>query len=86
MFNFSHSFYTYLSYSFRFILFHANQSFIYCNGLTKIEIPSSIKEISTACFNDSVNLKEIRIHKKRGEVEGDPWGCIYGDKAIIWDE
>ena len=35
---------------------------------------------------DANNLKEIRIHKKRGEVTGDPWGCIYGDKAIIWDE
>ena len=63
-----------------------NLSFNYCNGLTKIEIPSSIKEISSSCFNDANNLKEIRIHKKRGEVTGDPWGCIYGDKAIIWDE
>ena len=61
-------------------------AFRICNGLTKIEIPSSIKEISSSCFNDANNLKEIRIHKKRGEVEGSPWGCIYGDKAIIWDE
>ena len=61
-------------------------SFNFCNSLTKIEIPISIKEINSNCFNDSVNLKEIRIHKKRGEVTGDPWGCIYGDKAIIWDE
>ena len=61
-------------------------SFNYCNSLTKIEIPSSIKEIHTACFDNANNLKEIRIHKKRGEVDGSPWGCIYGDKAIIWDE
>ena len=63
-----------------------NGAFGFCNGLTKIEIPSSIKEISINCFDTANNLKEIRIHKKRGEVEGDPWGCIYGDKAIIWDE
>ena len=61
-------------------------SFYYCNGLTKIEIPNSIKEIGTSCFSNCPNLREIRIHKKRGEVVGDPWGCIYGDKAIIWDE
>ena len=61
-------------------------SFNYCNGLTKIEIPNSIKEIGTDCFSNCPNLREIRIHKKRGEVTGDPWGCMYGDKAIIWDE
>ncbi len=63
-----------------------NGAFAFCDGLTKIEIPSSIKEISINCFSNANNLKEIRIHKKRGEVEGSPWGCIYGDKAIIWDE
>ena len=62
------------------------RSFNSCNSLTKIEIPNSIKEINNACFEGANNLKEIRIHKKRGEVTGDPWGCIYGDKAIIWDE
>ena len=62
------------------------RSFNFCNSLTKIEIPSSIKEINSDCFNAANNLKEIRIHKKRGEVAGSPWGCISGDKAIIWDE
>ena len=62
------------------------RAFNLCSGLTKIEIPNSIKEINNACFEGANNLKEIRIHKKRGEVTGDPWGCIYGDKAIIWDE
>ena len=61
-------------------------AFNYCNGLTKIEIPNSIKEIGTGCFSNCPNLIKIRVHKKRGEVAGDPWGCIYGDKAIIWDE
>ena len=62
------------------------RAFNFCAGLTKIEIPSSIEEINTLCFDSANNLKEIRIHKKRGEVAGSPWGCIYGDKAIIWDE
>ena len=38
VFNFSHSFYTYLSYSFPFILFHANQSFIYSNHSASIRL------------------------------------------------
>ena len=63
-----------------------NLSFNYCKGLTKIEIPSSIKEINSGCFDNANNLKEIRIHKKREEITGAPWGCIYGDRAIIWDE
>ena len=61
-------------------------SFNYCDGLTKIEIPNTIEKINTACFNNSVNLKEIRIHKKKDEISGSPWGCIYSDRAIIWDE
>ena len=61
-------------------------SFNVCSSLTSIEIPNSIKEINTSCFNNSPNLKEIRIHKKKDEIKGSPWGCIYGDKAIIWDE
>ena len=63
------------------------QSFNYCSSLTSIEIPSSVTSISTSCFNAATNLKEIRIHKKNdGTLTGSPWGCIYGDKAIIWDE
>ena len=62
-------------------------SFNLCTALTSIEIPSSVKEINTSCFANSTNLKEIRIHKKNdGTLTGSPWGCIYGDKAIIWDE
>ena len=47
-------------------------SFNACRSLEKIEIPSSVKE--------------IRVHAKKGSITGSPWGCIYGDKAIIWDE
>ena len=62
-------------------------SFNFCSSLTSIEIPSSIKEINTSCFDNATNLREIRIHKKNdGTLTGSPWGCIYGDRAIIWDE
>ena len=63
-----------------------NISFNYCDGLNNIEIPSSIEYIDTSCFNNSINLREIKIHTKKDEVKGAPWSCIYGDKAIIWDE
>lgn len=62
-------------------------SFGYCTSLTSIDIPSSVISIETSCFANASNLKEIRIHKKNdGKLTGSPWGCIYGDKAIIWDE
>ena len=61
-------------------------SFNYCHSLQTIEIPSSIKEINTGCFNNATNLREVIIHKQRDDISGSPWGCIYGDKAIIWDE
>ena len=67
-------------------LIEIGSSFNYCNGLEKIEIPSSVTSINTYCFSNSSNLKEIRVHKKKGSIAGPPWGCIYGDKAIIWDE
>ena len=63
-----------------------NSSFNYCDGLNNIEIPSSIEYINESCFANSINLREIKIHKKRDELKGAPWSCIYGDKAIIWDE
>ena len=67
-------------------LIEIGRSFNFCNGLEKIEIPSSVTSIHTNCFSNSSNLKEIRVHKKKGSIIGSPWGCIYGDKAIIWDE
>ena len=63
------------------------QSFNYCTSLQSIEIPSSVKEINTSCFSNSINLREVIIHKKNdGTLTGSPWGCMYGDRAIIWDE
>ena len=67
-------------------LIEIGNSFNYCNGLEKIEIPSSVTSINTSCFLNSPNLKEIRVHKKKGSIIGSPWRCIYGDKAVIWDE
>lgn len=61
-------------------------SFANCNKLTKIEIPSSVTEIGTGCFGNCTNLTEIIVHKKKGEISGSPWGCIYGERAIKWDE
>lgn len=62
------------------------KSFQYCRKLAKIEIPSSVTEIDTACFSECTNLTEIIVHKKKGEISGSPWGCIYGERAIKWDE
>lgn len=57
-------------------------SFNYCNNLISIEIPSSVTSISSTCFSSSPNLKEIIVHNK--DLKGSPWGCVIGDKAVIW--
>ena len=57
-------------------------SFNYCNNLISIEIPSSVTNISSTCFSNSPNLKEIIVHNK--DLKGSPWGCVIGDKAVIW--
>ena len=52
----------------------------------KLIIQSKISEISTGAFAMANNLSEVVIHKKNdGTLTGSPWGCVYGDKAIIWD-
>ena len=57
------------------------------SSVKKIEIQSKIETISSLAFSGLNNLKEVIIHKKNdGTLTGSPWGCIYGDKAIIWDE
>ena len=60
------------------------QSIRGCTSLTSIEIPSSVTEISTYCFRDTTNLTQIIIHNTEGSIQGQPWGCIYGDRAIYW--
>ena len=63
-----------------------SNSFNYCRQLTKIEIPSSVEKIERGAFSNSPQLKEIIIHKKNESIEGSPWGCDAGLKAIKWQE
>ena len=42
--------------------------------------------MSSATFKSANNLTEIIIHKKRGEVAGEPWGAVYGTRVITYDE
>ena len=55
-----------------------------CSKITKLEIPSSIKEISSAAFNETAHLDEVIIHTKDGSVTGSPWGVAKGERAIKW--
>ena len=61
-------------------------SFNYCTELTEIQIPASVKTIRNNCFDNSYNIRKINIDKPYQTIEGSPWGCIYGDKAIEWKE
>ena len=59
--------------------------FYSCNNLEKVEIPSSIISIESGAFYTANNLTEIIIHKKRGEISGEPWGAVYGTRVIQYD-
>ena len=59
-------------------------SFKFCSLLEKIEIPSSVTTIHNECFRSATNLKEIIIHNTEGAIADQPWGCIYGDRAVHW--
>ena len=56
------------------------------SSVRKIEIPSSIQEISIIAFSEANDLAEVVIHKKKDTIAGSPWGNLYGDRAIIWDD
>ena len=60
-------------------------AFSNCGKLKKVEIPNTIEKIE-GCFSESNNLTEIIIHKKRGEISGEPWGAVYGARVIKYDE
>ena len=62
------------------------RAFDSCSSLKKIEIANTIQEIGTNAFGRSNNLTEIIIHKKRGEISGEPWGSVYGTRVITYDE
>ena len=57
-----------------------------CSSLTSIEIPNTIESIASNAFANWPQAKTIRIHKKKGEITGMPWGANLGDRAIIWDD
>ncbi len=61
-------------------------AFNYTNQLQKIQIPSTIEIIGANAFFECYNLKEIIIDKKEGEVQGAPWGCPYGLRAVFWNK
>ena len=56
------------------------------SNISRIEIQSNIEGIDSNAFHNANNLKEVVIHKEAGTIRGAPWGNIYGDRAIIWDE
>ena len=59
-----------------------NEAITRCNIKT-IEIPRSIKRVGTNAFLDFNN---VVIHKAKDTVSGSPWGCITGERGIVWDE
>lgn len=62
------------------------QVFYACNALKSIVIPKSVKTIVSSAFDEAQNLKEIIINNKENAIQGSPWGCPAGAKAIIWKE
>ena len=64
----------------------SNYAFYYCDNLKKVELPSSVEKINVNAFSRAKNLTNIVIHKKRGEIEGEPWGAVYGTRVITYDE
>ena len=60
--------------------------FYVCDNLEKVEIPSSIEKIENNAFSNAKKLTNIIIHKKRGEISGEPWGAVYGTRVITYDE
>lgn len=61
-------------------------AFFGCTILEEIEIPSSVTEIGENCFLRATKLKKIKINKPKGSISGSPWGNMYADRAIIWEE
>ncbi len=64
----------------------ADNAFYSCNSINRLEIPNTIENIGSAAFINTNNLTEIIIHKKRGEIAGEPWSAVYGTRVIQYDE
>ena len=61
------------------------EAFRECDILERLEIPSSVSVIKENAFIACKNLREILIKKESGSILGSPWGCVYGDRAIKWN-
>ena len=63
-----------------------DNAFDYCPSLRKVEIANTIESIAVNAFSRTGNLTEVIIHKKRGEIKGEPWGISSGTRVITYDE
>ena len=54
------------------------------SNIESITIPNSMENIDQTAFANCVNLKSIRINKKKDNILGSPWGCPIGDRAVKW--
>ena len=63
-----------------------DNAFDYCPSLRKVEIANTIESIAVNAFSKTGNLTEVIIHKKRGEIKGEPWGISSGTRVITYDE
>ena len=52
--------------------------------LKSINIPSTVKSIGRNAFIECTKLTSVTINKTKDSIEGSPWGCPIGDRAIKW--
>lgn len=45
----------------------------------------TIESIAADAFTRCDSLNQIIIDKNKGEILGEPWGCPYGLRAVIWN-
>ena len=55
-----------------------------CIGLKTIEIPKTIKTISTSALSGAKGTEKVIIHKKENSIEGSPFSSPFGLRAIEW--
>ncbi len=59
-------------------------SFIFCDSLTEINIPSTVEHIETNTFNSCPNIERINVSKPKDSIPGAPWGAPKGMKVVNW--
>ena len=55
-----------------------------CIGLKTIEIPKTIKTISTSALSGAKGTEKVIIHKKENSIAGSPFSSPFGLRAIKW--